>query len=574
MVGGKSARDLKWSRTRLIGKNQVLNSSVRITFLGGLGEIGRNCAAIELEGRIVLLDCGQLFPYEHPGVDSILPDFQWLLDRHDDIEACIVSHSHEDHMGGLPHLFRHVSAPIYGSPFTVAMVKAKLESHEVKIPSLVSIEDNENYKIGPFECEFLPVTHSTPGGLMTVFRTPQGVILHSSDFKLDPSPVDGRLTDLSRVSEISEKEGIRLLLADSTNSESTGVSLSESEIGPVLENVFVENEGRRIIVGTFSSHIHRIQQIADAAVRTDRKLAILGPSMIRNVALARELGLLRISDGILLTEKELKSSKSDKVCIICTGSQAEPRAAISMMSTGSHPVVQIGPNDTVIFSSSPIPGNEASIFRIHNNLARLGAQIVHNGKLKIHTTGHGKAGELLALHEASDPELFIPVHGEYTHLLGHEEIALGRGMRQSKILRCVDGDSVCLDEDGLHLEKRVSDDYLMVDSRGVEVSKELLKERVSLSNEGFILVRVIVEEKKRRLLERPFAATLGWIEAEQADRCLNEIIEEIIRVLDGALLDGEIDKKELTRLVRRTMGKFVDLNTGRRPVLVPLVEIN
>ena len=551
-----------------------MNSSVRITFLGGLGEIGRNCAAIELEGRIVLLDCGQLFPYEHPGVDSILPDFQWLLDRHDDIEACIVSHSHEDHMGGLPHLFRHVSAPIYGSPFTVAMVKAKLESHEVKIPSLVSIEDNENYKIGPFECEFLPVTHSTPGGLMTVFRTPQGVILHSSDFKLDPSPVDGRLTDLSRVSEISEKEGIRLLLADSTNSESTGVSLSESEIGPVLENVFVENEGRRIIVGTFSSHIHRIQQIADAAVRTDRKLAILGPSMIRNVALARELGLLRISDGILLTEKELKSSKSDKVCIICTGSQAEPRAAISMMSTGSHPVVQIGPNDTVIFSSSPIPGNEASIFRIHNNLARLGAQIVHNGKLKIHTTGHGKAGELLALHEASDPELFIPVHGEYTHLLGHEEIALGRGMRQSKILRCVDGDSVCLDEDGLHLEKRVSDDYLMVDSRGVEVSKELLKERVSLSNEGFILVRVIVEEKKRRLLERPFAATLGWIEAEQADRCLNEIIEEIIRVLDGALLDGEIDKKELTRLVRRTMGKFVDLNTGRRPVLVPLVEIN
>ena len=551
-----------------------MNSSVRITFLGGLGEIGRNCAAIELEGRIVLLDCGQLFPYEHPGVDSILPDFQWLLDRHDDIEACIVSHSHEDHMGGLPHLFRHVSAPIYGSPFTVAMVKAKLESHEVKIPSLVSIEDNENYKIGPFECEFLPVTHSTPGGLMTVFRTPQGVILHSSDFKLDPSPVDGRLTDLSRVSEISEKEGIRLLLADSTNSESTGVSLSESEIGPVLENVFVENEGRRIIVGTFSSHIHRIQQIADAAVRTDRKLAILGPSMIRNVALARELGLLRISDGILLTEKELKSSKSDKVCIICTGSQAEPRAAISMMSTGSHPVVQIGPNDTVIFSSSPIPGNEASIFRIHNNLARLGAQIVHSGKLKIHTTGHGKAGELLALHEASDPELFIPVHGEYTHLLGHEEIALGRGMRQSKILRCVDGDSVCLDEDGMHLEKRVSDDYLMVDSRGVEVSKELLKERVSLSNEGFILVRVIVEEKKRRLLERPFAATLGWIEAEQADRCLNEIIEEIIRVLDGALLDGEFDKKELTRLVRRTMGKFVDLNTGRRPVLVPLVEIN
>ena len=551
-----------------------MNSSVHITFLGGLGEIGRNCAAIELEGRIVLLDCGQLFPYEHPGVDSILPDFRWLIDRHDDIEACIVSHSHEDHMGGIPYFFRHVSVPIYGSPFTVAMIKAKLESHEVKTPSLIAIEDNQSYEIGPFECEFLPVTHSTPGGLMTLFRTPQGIILHSSDFKLDPSPVDNRLTDLNRVSEISKKEGIRLLLADSTNSESTGVSLSESEIGPVLENVFIENEGRRIIVGTFSSHIHRIQQIADAALRTDRKLAILGPSMIRNVALARELGLLKISDAILLTEKELKSARSDKVCIICTGSQAEPRAALSMMSTGNHSVVEIGPNDTVIFSSSPIPGNEASIFRIHNNLARLGAQIVHSGKLKVHTTGHGKAGELLALHEASDPELFIPVHGEYTHLLGHEEIALDRGMGQSKILRCVDGDSVCLDEYGLHLEERVSDEYLMVDTRGVEVSKELLKERISLSGEGFILVRVIVEEKKKRLLERPFAATFGWIEAGDVDDHLNEIIEEIIIVLNGALAEGEFDKKELTRLVRRTMGKFVDIKTGRRPVLFPLVEIN
>ena len=551
-----------------------MNSSVHITFLGGLGEIGRNCAAIELEGRIVLLDCGQLFPYEHPGVDSILPDFRWLIDRHDDIEACIVSHSHEDHMGGIPYFFRHVSVPIYGSSFTVAMIKAKLESHEVKTPSLITIEDNQSYEIGPFECEFLPVTHSTPGGLMTLFRTPQGIILHSSDFKLDPSPVDNRLTDLNRVSEISKKEGIRLLLADSTNSESTGVSLSESEIGPVLENVFIENEGRRIIVGTFSSHIHRIQQIADAALRTDRKLAILGPSMIRNVALARELGLLKISDAILLTEKELKSARSDKVCIICTGSQAEPRAALSMMSTGNHSVVEIGPNDTVIFSSSPIPGNEASIFRIHNNLARLGAQIVHSGKLKVHTTGHGKAGELLALHEASDPELFIPVHGEYTHLLGHEEIALDRGMGQSKILRCVDGDSVCLDEYGLHLEERVSDEYLMVDTRGVEVSKELLKERISLSGEGFILVRVIVEEKKRRLLERPFAATFGWIEAGDVDEHLNEIIEEIIIVLNGALAEGEFDKKELTRLVRRTMGKFVDIKTGRRPVLFPLVEIN
>ena len=551
-----------------------MNSPVHITFLGGLGEIGRNCAAIEVDERIVLLDCGQLFPYKHPGVDSILPDFKWLLDRHDDIEACIVSHPHEDHIGGIPHLFRHLSVPIYGSPFTLGMIKAKLESHEVELPPLVVVEDNETHEIGRFECEFLPVTHSTSGGLMTIFRTPQGVILHSSDFKLDPTPVDGRLTDLKRVSDISKKEGIRLLLADSTNAESEGVSLSESEIGPILEDVFNENEGRRIIVGTFSSHIHRIQQIADAATKTDRKLAILGPSMIRNVALARELGLLKVSDSVLLNEKELKKFRSDKVCIICTGSQAEPRAAISMMSVGKHPLVEIDRNDTVIFSSSPIPGNEASIFRVHNNLVRLGARIVHSGKLKIHTTGHGKAGELLALHEASNPELFIPVHGEYTHLLGHEEIALGRGMEQSKILRCEDGDSVCLDEHGLHLEGRVSGEYLMVDVRGAEVSTDLVKERTSLGVEGFILVRVLIDKKKRKLLGHPFVTSLGWVETEDEEGFLNGIIEEVIKVLDDALTNGEFDQKELTRLVRRATGKFVDLKTGRRPVLIPLVEIN
>ena len=551
-----------------------MNSPVHITFLGGLGEIGRNCAAIEVDERIVLLDCGQLFPYKHPGVDSILPDFKWLLDRRNDIEACVVSHPHEDHIGGIPHLFRHLSVPIYGSPFTLGMIKAKLESHEVELPPLVVVEDNETHEIGRFECEFLPVTHSTSGGLMTIFRTPQGVILHSSDFKLDPTPVDGRLTDLKRVSDISKKEGIRLLLADSTNAESEGVSLSESEIGPILEDVFNENEGRRIIVGTFSSHIHRIQQIADAATKTDRKLAILGPSMIRNVALARELGLLKVSDSVLLNEKELKKFRSDKVCIICTGSQAEPRAAISMMSVGKHPLVEIDRNDTVIFSSSPIPGNEASIFRVHNNLVRLGARIVHSGKLKIHTTGHGKAGELLALHEASNPELFIPVHGEYTHLLGHEEIALSRGMDQSKILRCEDGDSVCLDEHGLHLEGRVSGEYLMVDVRGAEVSKDLVKERISLGGEGFILVRVLIDKKRRKLLEDPFAMTLGWVETGDEEKYLNGIIEEVVKVLNDALTNGEFDQKELTRLVRRATGKFVDLKTGRRPVLIPLVEIN
>ena len=551
-----------------------MQSPVHITFLGGLGEIGRNCAAIELDKRIVLLDCGQLFPYRHPGVDSILPDFGWLLERTDDIEGCILSHSHEDHVGAIPYLFRQISVPIYGSPFTIGMVKSKLESHDVKFPPLVEVGDNETHSIGPFKCEFLPVTHSTPGGLMTLFRTPQGVVLHSSDFKLDPNPVDGRITDLKRVSEVSKEEGIRLLLADSTNTENDGVSSSESEIGPIIEELFVENEGRRIIVGTFSSHIHRIQQVADAAVKSGRKLAVLGPSMVRNVSLARELGLLKISDQIILNEKDLKKTKSTKVCIICTGSQGEPRAAISMMSEGRHPLIEIDKNDTVIFSSSPIPGNEASIFKIYNSLARLGAQVVHSGKLKVHTTGHGKAGELLALHEASDPEFFVPVHGEYTHLLAHEKISLNRGMDTSKVLSCVDGDRVRLDENGIQIEDRVSDSYLMVDARGVEVSSELVKQRISLGGEGFVLIRARVDKKAKRLLELPFVETLGWIELEDKAETVDEIIDEVGNVLDVALKDGVFDQNELIRLVRRAVGKLVDLKTGRRPVLIPLVEIN
>ena len=277
---------------------------VHLTFFGGLGEIGRNCAALEAHGRIVMLDCGQLFPDDMPGVDAVLPDFDWLLERADRLEACVVTHAHEDHIGGLPYLLRALgergaTLPIYGSPFTLGMIRGKLKFAGVPVPDLIPLGDYDRLPIGPFDCEFLPVTHSTPSGLMTVFHTPQGRILHSSDFKLDPTPIDGRVTDLGRVREMAADGGIRLLLADSTNAGSAGSSTSEATVGPVLRQVFDGNEGRRIIIGAFSSHVHRIQQVADAAVATGRKLVVMGPSMVRNTTLARELGLLNISDKML-----------------------------------------------------------------------------------------------------------------------------------------------------------------------------------------------------------------------------------------------------------------------------------
>ena len=551
---------------------------VHLTFFGGLGEIGRNCAALETQGRIVLLDCGQLFPDDMPGVDAVLPDFRWLLERADHLEACIVTHAHEDHIGGLPYLLRSLAErgatlPIYGAPFTLGMVRGKLKAAGVSVPDLIPLDDHARLPIGPFDCEFLPVTHSTPSGLMTVFETPQGRILHSSDFKLDPTPIDGRVTDLNRVREMAADGGIRLLLADSTNAGSAGSSTSESTIGPVLRQVFDENEGRRIIIGAFSSHVHRIQQVADAAEATGRTLVIMGPSMVRNTTLARELGLLRISDKRLATDAELEDLDPGRTCIVCTGSQGEPRAALNLMGQGRHRFVTVGDGDTVVFSSHPIPGNEAAVARLHNALARRGARLVHSGQLGVHTTGHGKADELLALHDAADPDLFIPVHGEYAHLVAHHDLALSRGMVERRVLRCTDGDRVKLTGEGVTHAGRVPDGHVMVDESGRPVSDDLLEERRAMSGEGFVFVRVLVEGRKGRLAEPPVVESRGWVEPNEREDWHGQVVVEVTEALAGPLAEGNRDPHELSRVTRRATGRLVSRRTGRKPTLVPVVEV-
>ncbi len=551
---------------------------VHLTFLGGLGEIGRNCAALEAHGRIVMLDCGQLFPDDMPGVDAVLPDFDWLLERADRLEACVVTHAHEDHIGGLPYLLRALSErgatlPIYGSPFTLGMVRGKLKFAGVPVPDLIPLGDYDRRPIGPFDCEFLPVTHSTPSGLMTVFHTPQGNILHSSDFKLDPTPIDGRVTDLDRVREIAADGGIRLLLADSTNAGSAGSSTSESTVGPVLRRVFDENEGRRIIIGAFSSHVHRIQQVADAAAATSRKLVVMGPSMVRNTTLARELGLLNISDKMLARDSDLDDLDPARTCIVCTGSQGESRAALNLMGQGRHRFVTVGDTDTVVFSSHPIPGNEAAVARLHNSLARRGARLVHSGQLGVHTTGHGKADELLALHDVADPDLFIPVHGEYSHLVAHHELALSRGMDEDRVLRCTDGDRVKLTGEGVAHVGRVPDGYVMVDEAGRPVSVDLLEERRAISGEGFVLIRVLVDGRKGRLAEPPMVESRGWVEPAVREDWHGQVVSEVTEALAGPLADGNRDAHELSRLTRRATGQLVSRKTGRKPTLVPIVEV-
>ena len=545
---------------------------VQITFLGGLGDIGRNCAAIESQGEVLLLDCGVLFPDEDmPGADFVLPDLEYLRDRADRIVGCICTHGHEDHIGALPRALEWLSFPVYASPFTLGLIRNRLEERGVSDrATLVPIGDHDRLRIGSFDCEFIPVTHSVPSGLISAIRTPQGVILHSSDFKLDLNPVDGRRTDLARIGAIASDEGIRLLLCDSTNSEIPGSSRSESEIGEVLRGVFAAHPDRRLVVAAFSSHIHRIQQVADAAVESGRKVATLGLSMKRNFALARELGLLRLPDHAVIEVSDAEHYHPGDVCVVSTGSQGENRSALAMAATGDSRWIKIGPDDTVVLSSSPIPGNEARVSRMINNLVSRGAKVVHSGQLEVHTTGHGKQDELRTLHTVADPEYFVPVHGEVRHLAAHAELALNMGMPSDRVILARDGEQVELSDRGLANRGQVtSGDYYYVNGQLIESGRELFSERSILGGQGVVNVVVVLSREEGRLLARPRVESKGWVGGDLVREFEYAAADEVEAAVEEYLASGEDDGLE--RLVRRAAGQFVNHNTGRRPMIVPII---
>ena len=548
---------------------------VTITFLGGLGEIGRNCAALESGGRLVLLDCGQMFAGDDlPGVDAVLPDFEWLLEQPAGVEACIATHAHEDHIGALPHLLKEIEFPIYGSAFTLGMIRHKLEEADLlDRTELRQISDGDRLDIGPFHCEFIPVTHSIPSGLMTAFETPQGIILHSSDFKLDLTPVDGRRTDLSRIGAIAHDPGVRLLLADSTNADIPGTSQSEREVGEVLHGLLTANEGRRVIIGAFASHIHRLQQIADAAVDTGRTLVTLGLSMRRNVRLAREIGILRVPDHAIRDIEDLDSLDQSRVCIVCTGSQGEPRSALTMMAIGQSKWVEIDADDTVIFSSHPIPGNEAAVASVRNGLARRGAKVIHSGQVDVHTTGHGKAQELKTLHSVAVPEWFVPVHGEYTHLVAHAALARGLGMTDDRVVLCEDGDQVVLTDDGLERTGSVSDgDRLYVDGMVGDLGHTVLGDRRVLGDDGFVAVVLHVDLDRGEIIAGPDVVTRGWVEQPALQAHEAAVADVVESEVGAALTEPDVSLDELARITRRAAGRTVNDRTRRRPMIVPVVR--
>jgi ribonuclease J len=545
---------------------------VKVTFLGGLGEIGRNCACIEVDGRIMLLDCGLMFPdLDMLGIDLVLPDFSYLRDNADRIEGCITTHGHEDHVGGLSFLLRDLSFPIYGSALALGIARNRIEEAGLLgRTELIPVFDGERRQIGPFDVEFIPVTHSVPHGFATAFHTPQGTILHSGDFKLDLTPVDGRLTDLARMGQIAKDQGVRLLLADSTNAEESGHSRSESSVGAVLYDLFHAHEGRRIITASFASHVHRVQQIADAAVAFGRTVVTLGLSMKKNVKLARDLGLLRIPDHAIRDIDEVGDLDPGQICVISTGSQGEPMSALARMAAGESRFLKITPDDTVILSSHPIPGNEMNVSKVIDGLVRLGAEVVHSGIADVHATGHAKSEELKTLHSIIRPDWFIPVHGEYRHMVAHAKLATQVGMDPDRVLVCEDGDSVLLTDDGLERTDPVPAGYLYVDGIVGDVSHGVLRDRRVLADEGVVVVVVAIDVVSGVVITGPEVITRGWIHAPEAEDLLDEATEVVRTAVEEALVESR-DIESLQQVVRRAAGRFVNQRTKRRPMIVPVV---
>jgi len=540
---------------------------MRIVALGGLGEIGRNMTVFEFGGRLLIVDCGVLFPEEEqPGVDLILPDFEYIRDRLDDVEAVVLTHGHEDHIGGVPYLLRErADIPLVGSTLTLALIEAKLTEHRIK-PVTVRVAENERHRFGPFDCEFLAVNHSIPDALAVAIRTPAGLVLHTGDFKMDQLPLDGRLTDLGAFARLGA-EGIDLLLCDSTNAEVPGFVTSEREIGPVIDEVF-RTAQERIIVACFASHVHRVQQVLDAAAANGRKVCFVGRSMVRNMGVAGELGYLRVPEGILIEQRQIEDIPPDRLVLVCTGSQGEPMSALSRMANRDHQI-RITERDTVMLASSLIPGNETAVNRVINGLTRWGARVIHKGNALVHVSGHASAGELLYVLNLTKPSNFMPVHGEWRHLKANARLAELTGVPKENIVIAEDGVVVDLVNGQAKIVGAVPAGYVYVDGLSVgEITETSLKDRRILGEEGFVSVVVGVDSSTGKLVAGPEIHARG---AGISDEDFDEAIERIEAVLREAAADGISDLTQLSQLIRRTVGRWVNENYRRRPMIVPVV---
>ena len=548
---------------------KLKRDTLRITPLGGLGDVGRNMAVLEINGRLLVIDCGVLFPEDaQPGVDLILPDFDMLRERLDDIAAIILTHGHEDHIGAVPYLLRlKPDIPLVGSQLTLAFIEAKLREHRIT-PYTLAVREGQVESFGPFTCEFVAVNHSIPDALAVHVTTAAGTVLHTGDFKMDQLPLDGRITDLRAFARLGEK-GVDLFMVDSTNAEVPGFTVGEQEIGPVLEGIFARAR-QKIVVASFSSHVHRVQQVLDAAAMHGRKVAFVGRSMVRNMAIAADMGYLRVPENILVDVKKIDSLPDDQVVLMCTGSQGEPMAALGRIANRDHRVA-VGPGDVVILASSLIPGNENAVFRVVNGLMALGAEVVHKGNAKVHTSGHASAGELLYCYNIVRPKNVMPVHGEVRHLIANGRVAQSTGIAPERIVLARDGYVVDLADGKAQVVGAIPNGYVYVDGSSVgEISEADLKDRRILGDEGFISVFAVVNSETGALIAGPEIHARGVAED---DAVFEKIKPQIVTALEQAVADqaDRRDAYQLQQVMRRVVGRYASQRLRRRPMIIPIV---
>jgi ribonuclease J len=546
--------------------NKLVDGGLRIVALGGISEIGRNMTVYETNGKLLIVDCGVLFPEDNqPGIDLILPDFSYIRERLNDVVGLFLTHGHEDHIGAVPYLLRERGdIPIYGSPLTIALIAAKCKEHRIS-PLTREVREGTREDVGPFELEFVAVNHSIPDALAVAIHTKAGTILHTGDFKMDQLPLDGRITDLRTFARLGE-EGVDLFLVDSTNADVPGFTPAEREIMPALNRVIASTK-RRVIVASFSSHVHRVQQVIDTAAIHNRKVAFIGRSMIRNMKIAEDMGYLNVPAGVLFDAREL-DNYDDRVVLICTGSQGEPMAALSRMANGDHQI-RVGEGDTVILASSLIPGNENSVFRVINELTRFGAKVVHKANAMVHVSGHAAAGELLYCYNIVKPKYVLPVHGEWRHLKANAEIAIQAGVPRENAFIIENGIVVDLINHEAEVVGSIPCGFVYVDGQSIgDITESSLKDRRILGEEGFISVIVVIESQTGKIVAGPDIHARGFNEDEAL---FDEVRGQIEKALTSAVAEGVNGTHQLSQVVRRTIGGWVGQKHRRRPMIVPVV---
>ncbi|MFJ2355551.1 ribonuclease J [Frigoribacterium sp. NPDC087798] len=553
--------------TTIHAPRELAKGTLRVIPVGGLGEIGRNMTVYEIDGKLLIVDCGVLFPEEHqPGVDLILPDFSPIRDRLDDILAVVLTHGHEDHIGAVPYLLRlRKDIPLIGSQLTLALIEAKLKEHRIT-PYTLAVKEGGRESLGPYDLEFIAVNHSIPDALAVAIRTSAGTVLHTGDFKMDQLPLDDRITDLRAFARLGE-EGVDLFLPDSTNADVPGFTALERDIGPVLDDV-IRRAPRRVVVASFSSHVHRVQQVLDAAHANGRRVAFMGRSMVRNMGIAADLGYLKMPDGVLIDAKKAKDLPDDRIVYMSTGSQGEPMAVLARMANLEHQI-EIGADDTIILASSLIPGNENAVYRVIDGLTKLGAKVVHKGNAKVHVSGHASAGELLYCYNILRPKNVMPVHGEHRHLYANAALAVRTGVPQKNTILGEDGIVVDLRDGVAEVVGQLDIGFVYVDGSTVgEITDADLKDRRILSEEGFISVFIAMDASTGRVVVGPEIQSRGFAEDE---RVFDDVKPKIIAALTEAAENGTRDTHAFSQVVRRTVGRWVNTQHRRRPMIVPVV---